>query len=101
MKPEEENLITKKMWTSKDVWKAVSSVAIAVFVITMIYAQFLSMGKDIQFLTKTVETLENVIETQSSDILLMQLGNVARDVKIEANTTLSKANDKLAHEKRK
>jgi hypothetical protein len=46
----ERLLLDKGMWSSKTLWKAVSGVAIAVFVITMIYAKFVSMGKDIIFL---------------------------------------------------
>jgi hypothetical protein len=50
---EELDLVEKKMWSSKDVWKLVSSVAVGVFIITMIYARFLSLENNL----KTLEVL--------------------------------------------
>ena len=43
MSNEEMDIAAKKVWSSKDVWKLVSGVAVAVFVITLIYARFLSL----------------------------------------------------------
>ena len=43
MDKNEVALVAQKIWTSKDVWKAVTSVAVAVFFLTLIYGRFLSM----------------------------------------------------------
>ena len=69
----EENLITKGMWSSKSMYKAISGVAVAVFVITMIYAQFLSMAKEIEFMKVTnaaeIKVLTDRVDTQNKRLV--------------------------------
>ena len=70
--PEELNLATRKMWTSRDIYKAVSSAAVAVFVLTMIYAQFLSMGKDIEFMKVThAAEIVSLVTIHKADIKVL------------------------------
>ena len=76
----EENLITKVMWSSRSLYKAISGVAVAVFVITMIYAQFLSMAKDIEFM-KITHASEIIVLTERLDTQNKRL--VAEDKKGE------------------
>ena len=42
----EKDLIAQKLWSSKDLWKAVTGVALAVFVLTSIYGRFIFLEKD-------------------------------------------------------
>ena len=82
MEIEEIDLISKKMFTSKDVWKLVSGVAVAVFVITLIYARFLAMEKTIEFLSEShaaeMQVLIDRVDTQNNRL-------VAADEKAEAD----------------
>jgi hypothetical protein len=94
-KEDELDIIEKKMWSSKQLWSALLGVAFVVFTITMIYAQFLGMAKDIVFLeeshaiemttltnrqdkqnarwVKEMEELENELEQQAEEIMLLKL----------------------------
>ena len=69
----EENLITKGVWSSRSMYKVVSGVAVAVFVLTMIYAQFLSMGKDLEFMkvqhASEIKVLTDRIDTQNKRLV--------------------------------
>jgi anti-sigma-K factor RskA len=56
-----QTLLEQGVWSSKSMWKAISAVAVSVFVITMIYAQFLSMQKTIDFMSETHEAEMEVL----------------------------------------
>ena len=84
----ERLLLDKGMWSSKTLWKAITGVAVAVFVLTMIYAQFLSMAKDIVFMKQThaseIEVLTNRMDNQNKRL-------VAADEKQETDSDLNAA----------
>jgi hypothetical protein len=75
-----QTLLEKGVWSSKSMWKAMTSIAVGVFIITMIYAQFLSMAKDIVFMKSThaaeIKVLTDRISTQNERL-------VASDEKLE------------------
>jgi hypothetical protein len=75
-----QSMLEKGVWSSKSMWKAISSVAVGVFIITMIYAQFQQMAT-------TIETLTNRIENQNDRL-------VAADEKAEVER------DALEHRQR-
>jgi hypothetical protein len=67
------SLLEKGVWSSKSMWKAVSGVAVGVFIITMIFAQFLSMQKTIDFMKETHEAeilvLTNRVSNQNERLV--------------------------------
>jgi hypothetical protein len=101
----EENLITKGMWSSKSMWKAVSGVAVGVFLITMIYAQFLSMATTITTLSERVDKqnarlveVDEKAEVEREALEDRQRENEFGDVRQQSTID---SNTKLAHERGK
>lgn len=85
-KQEEIDLIEKKMWSSKQLWSALTAVAFAVFILTMIYAKFLGMEKDIVFMKEqNAVEIASMKETHSAEIVVLTNRIKTQDARWNAN----------------